>query len=122
MSDRRGFLRGLVSLPLIGGGLTLIGSPTAAAVPVTPDLLEGYKTWLHYESRFLAWEMADRPDVIERYQLAAEPHKIPRYETIRGCILHAGNCADQRDDEPPSTRAAVVLSAVGRSPHKHGRC
>lgn len=36
--SRRGFLRGLVSLPLIGGGVTLIGAPTAAATPVTPDL------------------------------------------------------------------------------------
>ncbi len=33
MSDRRTFLRGLVSLPLIGGGVTLIGRP-AAAVPL----------------------------------------------------------------------------------------
>ncbi len=33
MSDRRSFLRGLVSLPLIGGGVTLIGRP-AAAVPL----------------------------------------------------------------------------------------
>ena len=30
MADRRGFLRGLVSLPLIGGGVTLIGRPSAA--------------------------------------------------------------------------------------------
>jgi len=33
MSDRRSFLRGLVTLPLIGGGVTLIGRP-AAAVPL----------------------------------------------------------------------------------------
>ena len=33
MSDRRSFLRGLVSLPLIGGGVTLIGRP-AMAVPL----------------------------------------------------------------------------------------
>ncbi len=32
-ADRRSFLRGLVSLPLIGGGVTLIGRP-AAAVPL----------------------------------------------------------------------------------------
>jgi len=30
--DRRGFLRGLAALPLIGGGVTLIGNPTRAAV------------------------------------------------------------------------------------------
>ncbi len=40
-SDRRGFLRGLATLPLIGGGVTLIGNPTrAAAEPVTEDLLQ----------------------------------------------------------------------------------
>ncbi len=33
MADRRAFLTGLVSLPLIGGGVTLIGRP-AAAVPL----------------------------------------------------------------------------------------
>ena len=41
-SDRRGFLRGLVLLPRIGGGVTLVGSPTAAAVPVTGDLICSY--------------------------------------------------------------------------------
>ena len=30
MADRRTFLRGLASLPLIGGGVTLIGRPTTA--------------------------------------------------------------------------------------------
>ena len=30
MADRRAFLQGLVSLPLIGGGVTLIGRPSAA--------------------------------------------------------------------------------------------
>ena len=44
MSDRRSFLTGLVSLPLIGGGLTLIGRPSAplpliqaAALPSLDD-------------------------------------------------------------------------------------
>jgi len=44
MDDRRNFLRGLVSLPLIGGGLTLIGRPSApiplvqaAAMPTLDD-------------------------------------------------------------------------------------
>ena len=52
-SDRRGFLRGLVSLPLIGGGVTLIGSPTAAATPITPGMLATYSAWLEYERRAL---------------------------------------------------------------------
>ena len=44
MADRRTFLRGLVSLPLIGGGITLIGAPSApvplvqtAALPAFDD-------------------------------------------------------------------------------------
>ena len=44
MSDRRSFLRGLVTLPLIGGGVTLIGAPSApvplvqaAAMPAFDD-------------------------------------------------------------------------------------
>lgn len=42
MADRRTFLRGPASLRLVGGGVTLIGNPTAAAVPVTASLLETY--------------------------------------------------------------------------------
>ena len=42
MVERRSFLRGLVTLPLIGGAVTLIGDPTGPALPVTPDLLDGY--------------------------------------------------------------------------------
>ncbi len=34
MADRRTFLRGLVSLPLIGGGVTLVGIP-GAPVPLS---------------------------------------------------------------------------------------
>jgi hypothetical protein len=39
-NTRRGFLRGLTAFPLIGGGVTLIGNPTAAAEPVSRDLLD----------------------------------------------------------------------------------
>jgi len=36
--NRRGFLRGLASLPLIGGGVTLIGQPTeSTGAPVHVD-------------------------------------------------------------------------------------
>lgn len=52
---RRGFLRGLASLPLIGGSVTLIGRPTAAAVPVTGGTVATYLAWLHYEQRYLMW-------------------------------------------------------------------
>ena len=43
---RRGFLRQLCHLPLIGVGVALLGAPTANAEPVTPDLREAYRRWL----------------------------------------------------------------------------
>lgn len=52
MSDalsRRGFLRGLAHLPLVGGGVTLLGNLTGAAEPVTLELLQSYSAWLHFE-------------------------------------------------------------------------
>ena len=52
-SNRRGFLRGLTTLPLIGGSVTLIGSPTQAAEPVTPGMLATYSAWLDIERRAL---------------------------------------------------------------------
>jgi hypothetical protein len=36
----RRFLHGLTTLPLVGGGVTLIGQPTAAAVPVIAHRVE----------------------------------------------------------------------------------
>jgi len=56
--DRRGFLRGLATLPLIGGSVAILGKPTQAAVPVTMDLVQSYHAWLHYEHRMLSYEMA----------------------------------------------------------------
>ncbi len=42
MSDRRQFLRNLVTLPLIGGGVTLIGRPAAAVPLVQAAALPGF--------------------------------------------------------------------------------
>ena len=115
-SDRRGFLRGLVTLPLIGGGVTLIGNPTAAAEPVTTALLDTYETWLDREKTWLRWErygheMEDRA----KNSLGVEAvfrniHTGEIYDRI-----WMNNAAGRhRYDRPAaSTRAAVVLSAVG---------
>ena len=46
---RRGFLRGLTTLPLIGGSVAILGQPTVAAVPVTRDMAQLYETWLGWE-------------------------------------------------------------------------
>jgi hypothetical protein len=105
MSDllaRRGFLRQLAGLPLIGGGVTLLGNPTRAAEPVTLDLLRSYSAWLHFERRFLSWELCgsdkSRFDVEDAVVWAGNP----------GFHYHKAG-----GEPPPSTRAAVVLSAVG---------
>jgi hypothetical protein len=45
----RGLLRGLRALPLIGGGLKLIGTPTATALPVTEPRMRRYIDWLAQE-------------------------------------------------------------------------
>jgi hypothetical protein len=108
--QRRGFLRGLAALPLIGGGVTLIGNPTKAAVPVTRQLLETYHYWLDYERMMLVTEM-DGPSSLD-----GRPHartgwqyhfpKGPNGEPFAGWSkVHPAL--------QPSRRAAVVLSAVG---------
>lgn len=50
-SSRRGFLRGLTTLPLIGGGVVLLGNPTGAAERPSSACVESYIAWLHYEAR-----------------------------------------------------------------------
>lgn len=107
---RRGFLRGLAALPLIGGSVSIIGAPVRAAVPITPDLLESYKTWLDFEARFLAWEMADNPAVLARYKFPAGAEKRDRWEAIRTNFSEGYYFPNGPE---PSTRAAAVLGAVG---------
>lgn len=113
-NSRRGFLRQLCSLPMIGGGVTLIGKPTAAGVPVTLELVEQYTNWLAREHGHAMIERSmfrgpldypDRPDVhrayVEDSQRWVEDMKLFR-------IPDASNLGSL-----PSTRAAIVLSAVG---------
>lgn len=112
--DRRGFLRGLIALPLIGGGVTLIGNPTASAVPVSQELIYSYKAWLHYEHRMLSYELAGYNP-----RLA---HQVEHWHQTTGAggNWHFGwaypgarGPAGWRDAPQPSTRAALVLSTVG---------
>lgn len=99
--QHRGFLRGLTALPLIGGSVSLIGNPTKADVPVSWDLLENYNTWLDMERRHLAWERAARDrakfDMLMRYVYLDNP----------AAAFHG------RDNDSPSSRAAVILTAAG---------
>lgn len=104
MADRRTFLRGLASLPLIGGGVTLIGNPTAAAVAVTDDLLRNYDSWLQ----------------LERTKVLRELYSISLPRKTEALIVHLDEPAFRWHwpcegdlPAPPSTRAAIVLSAAG---------
>lgn len=105
---RRGFLRGLLSLPLISGGITLIGAPSAVADPVTRETLFAYSEWLRVERNRVHDELFPNEEPRLR-QYSAFPqtlatdnpfHVPPRPD------LHAGAL-------PASTRAALVLSTVG---------
>ena len=100
---RRGLLRGLVSLPLIGGAVSLIGNPTAAAVPLDRDLLENYLTWLDQEKRFLNAEMAFHFD----------GHHRGVWMDCPAARFHGSAGLDWREARHASHRAALVLSAVG---------
>ena len=105
-ASRRGFLRGLTTLPLIGGGVTLIGAPTAVAEPVTPALLVEYETWLACEALAVSREL--RPNyplgtLTTLYTPAWEWHEA------------------QKGSLPPSTRAALVLATVGCDWRRDGR-
>lgn len=46
-------LHGLTTLPLVGGGVTLIGNPTAVNLDPTPVMLEAYSAWLNFELMYL---------------------------------------------------------------------
>ncbi len=97
--DRRGFLRGLATLPLIGGSVALIGSPTKVAIPVTRPMLVEYADRLLFEHHMTKHEIYGGPVTDAR---AAD---LPLFNMRRswGDLVNTA----------PSTRAAVVLSAVG---------
>lgn len=102
-ANRRGFLRGLTTLPLIGGGITLIGAPSAVAQPVTDGLLMAYNEWLFMERRMLCEEQCPGDPNAERF--------VP---TNTGAHDYHFWSEDWRaPHRQPSTRAALVLSAVG---------
>lgn len=111
---RRGFLTGLASLPLIGGGVTLIGAPTAAATPVTMDLLDRYRTFLLAEA---GEAMAQREEIEGRHWF--DP--IFRRQWVKEMGWNEGleanpDIAAVVRGSSAGTRAAVVLAAVGCRP------
>lgn len=122
-TDRRGFLRGLVSLPLIGGSVALVGRPTAAAVPVSDALLERYHAWLSYEHKEAHLEVERRRaerHLIEMYggldrhrAFLAEREVYTRQHPAMYWFPDAPDIVSSVMSAPASTRAAVVLSAAG---------
>ena len=105
MLERRAFLASLAALPMLGGGVKLIGQPTATAVPMSDALLANYKGWLAWERFRLHRELYEDPIVAERNV------------GFLACAVPAEHWHNRWQDEPacpePSTRAALVLAAVG---------
>lgn len=120
-ASRRGFLRGLTTLPLIGGGVTLIGAPSAVAAPITENLRDSYDAWLEYERRWLQWERNRGTDTILRMHLPFVMQMYDAERRLKGdptpCDwipgANAGAQFHGMGEPPASTRAALVLSAVG---------
>ena len=122
MLERRSFLRGLVTLPLIGGSVALIGDPTAAAVPMTDALHARYLAWLAHEhwaaQREYNWRQAAaawRPG-IDTYDptAAAYADRVATYNPHPNWwIPDAPDVGRAVASAPASTRAAVILSAAG---------
>ena len=98
--DRRAFLRSLASLPLIGGGLRLIGQPTAVAVPPSRAMLADYCDWLAVERDAALRELYGT--AVSRALVDGMP-LFDRHRSWPDMLVH-----------PPSGRAAVALSAAGQ--------
>ena len=124
--NRRGFLRGLTTLPLIGGGVALIGTPTAVAEPITDRLFDAYLGFIVHEHREVLAQHSYRRAIAREAELYRD----------KGIVMPAGYpeaCAQDTRELPhlqwvpknseaadafcrascPTTRAALVLSAVG---------
>ena len=123
MLERRSFLRGLASLPLIGGGVTLIGNPTAAAVPVTDALHARYTAWLAHEHRAAMKEHARRSALAfwtpcsDAFDRSAEAYadRVAREANYMLWFPDVPDVAEAVSFAPASSRAAVILSAAGVS-------
>lgn len=97
---RRAFLSQLARLPLIGGGLSLLGQPLAVAEPVTPDLLDAYRSWLAVEYTSLHRELYPGRE----FYFSFNPNNA-------GGMYHWPYGAPGAPKA--SSRAALVLSTVG---------
>lgn len=114
LSPRRGFLRGLASLPLIDGKISILGHPTAVAFPISESLLARYHAFVSRENVAVlaeidetrwptrpgrAWNWRD----VETYRYGVPMIWLREDPSVERLMATAR----------PSTRAALVLSAIG---------
>lgn len=110
-ASRRGFLRGLTTLPLIGGSVTLIGDPVAAAEPPSLELLQSYSAFLHFERRYL--------NAVLYPQVPSKGVSMFVPMDNRGAVFHDreawihGVPTWPHQGQAAQNRAAIVLAAVG---------
>ena len=114
---RRGFLRALANLPLIGGSIMLLGTPSAAAVSISVDLLRKYRLFLNKE---LFATQIEIESVVSPFHFANMGFSLSDPSSWSGLPMWWPTPDDSVLDslvtqKPPSSRAAVVLSAAGLS-------
>lgn len=108
-ASRRGFLRGLLTLPLIGGGVQLIGSPSAVAVPNSRAMMLAYSEWLRVERNRLHMELfANARATPEVLEVSALPMAL-----LPDNMFYVPPRTEAHLPLPASSRAALVLSTVG---------
>lgn len=144
LAPRRAFLRGLLTLPLVGGAVELLGNPRAVALEADNQLMFEYGQWLSWE-RVAAYRAlnggwgnwADQEAGSLEYhaafavaqQLFAERDEQGRCYRYAPPDTYQGKSAGLRSHAhrwhhgapSASTRAALVLSAVGcdwRGPYR----
>jgi len=81
LTARRGFLRSLVSLPMLGGGVALIGAPHAVAEPITTGLMDAYRRFLTMESNLLDEELPRR----ETFSIGNKRDQLDELAYYRWC-------------------------------------
>jgi hypothetical protein len=110
-SSRRLFLPGLAGLPLVGGGVSIIGA-VKANVPITPELLDSYDAWLHFERRWLNFNRFGP----ERYKKYGDFVPRPSFQPPPTPSRHVDRPKGHGAHEPAASaiaRAAIPAAAHG---------